>query len=325
VYIQYSFGGKYIKCNINIKQGDLIMKKVSFSIILTILFLTPSYLIKAENSYNTIMKQDLLALMLAYPEHVTDVQKDSNDKVYLIMKSGKKILYDDKRQKKFEEKLNNPDLQDMLEQNYPLDSITKLMDRNFDPGRARVYELIREVYGPSRQQVEKNLTIINTGYGSFQFNKQNKAAESLKAAFTELRAMAQTNKKISAFLAPCSGTYNYRVIAGTGRLSPHSFGTAIDLARDSRDYWKWATREQGEKRLLSYSKEVVEVFEKHKFVWGGKWGHFDILHFEYRPEIILKARYFGHRTEDNNSWYFGAPCEESIVKNCIEKIENALK
>jgi hypothetical protein len=301
------------------------MKKGIFLMMLVGLLLSSSFLVKAEDSYNITMKQDLLALMMAYPEHVSRVQKDSNDKVYLVMKSGKKILYDDKRIKKFEEKLSNPDLQDMLEQAYPLESVTKLMDKNFDPGRARVYELIREVYGASRQQVEKNLTMVHTGYGSFQFNKQGKAAESLKAAFAELSAMAQTNKKISAFLAPCSGTYNYRVIAGTGRLSPHSFGTAIDLARDSRDYWKWATPEQGEKRLLSYSKEVVEVFEKHNFVWGGKWGHFDILHFEYRPEIILKAKYFAHRYEGDKPWYYGAPAEEAVTKSYIEMIETSLK
>jgi hypothetical protein len=301
------------------------MKKIFFYIVLSITFLIPNYFIKAEDSYSTIMKQDILSLMLAYPEYVNGVHKDESGRVYLVMKSGAKILYDDKKVKNLEEKLNNPDLQDMLEQKYPLEAVTKLMDKNFDPGRARVYQLLREVYGSSRQQVEKNLVIVNTGYGSFQFNKQNKAAEELKAAFAELRAMAQTNKRISAFLAPCSGTYNYRVIAGTGRLSPHSFGTAIDLSRDRRDYWKWASPEQGEKRLLSYSKEVVEVFERHNFVWGGKWGHFDILHFEYRPEIVLKARYFGREQENNKPWYYGTPTEDEKTKNLIQIIDNVLK
>ena len=35
---------------------------------------------------------------------------------------------------------------------------------------------------------------------------------------------------------------------------------------------------------------VVEVFEKHGFIWGGKWYHYDTMHFEYRPEIIALAR-----------------------------------
>ncbi|AGK96135.1 M15 family metallopeptidase [Clostridium pasteurianum] len=278
-----------------------------------------------EPNYDLTMKQDLLILMMAYPEYVDNITRDSNNNVYLVVKSAKKILYDDKKTKSFEEKLNNPDLQDMLEQIYPLEPVTKLMDKNFDPGRSRVYGLTETVYGASRQQIEKNLTMVHTGYGSFQFNKNNKASEALNNSFKELRGMTNENKKIAAFLAHCSGTYNYRIIAGTGRLSPHAFGTAIDLASDRRDYWKWASREQGEKRLLSYSKEVVEVFEKNNFVWGGKWGHFDILHFEYRPEIILKARYFGKNQESDKLWYNGVPVEQENVKNFIEKIENALK
>jgi peptide methionine sulfoxide reductase MsrA len=35
--------------------------------------------------------------------------------------------------------------------------------------------------------------------------------------------------------------------------------------------------------------EIVEIFEKHGFIWGGKWYHYDTMHFEYRPEIILSA------------------------------------
>jgi hypothetical protein len=30
----------------------------------------------------------------------------------------------------------------------------------------------------------------------------------------------------------------------------------------------------------------VEIFERHGFIWGGKWGHFDTMHFEYRPEFF---------------------------------------
>ena len=36
--------------------------------------------------------------------------------------------------------------------------------------------------------------------------------------------------------------------------------------------------------------EIVEVFEKHGFVWDGKWYHFDTMHFEYRPEIIAASQ-----------------------------------
>jgi hypothetical protein len=30
----------------------------------------------------------------------------------------------------------------------------------------------------------------------------------------------------------------------------------------------------------------VEIFERHGFIWGGKWFHYDTMHFEYRPEML---------------------------------------
>jgi hypothetical protein len=38
----------------------------------------------------------------------------------------------------------------------------------------------------------------------------------------------------------------------------------------------------------NYPQEIVELFEKHGFIWGGKWSHFDLMHFEYRPEMLKK-------------------------------------
>jgi hypothetical protein len=35
--------------------------------------------------------------------------------------------------------------------------------------------------------------------------------------------------------------------------------------------------------------EIVLTFERHGFIWGGKWGHFDTMHFEYRPELLQAA------------------------------------
>jgi hypothetical protein len=32
--------------------------------------------------------------------------------------------------------------------------------------------------------------------------------------------------------------------------------------------------------------EVVEPFEAEGFIWGGKWYHYDTMHFEYRPELF---------------------------------------
>jgi hypothetical protein len=314
---------------------NFIMKKNQVLMLVMILFLsvanitiTPAANIifteQNTNIYNITMKQDLLCLLLAYPEYITNVV-ENNGFVYLVMKSGKKIVYDDKKNKNPNEILVNPDLQDTLEQLYPMSPIKSIMKKDFDPGRARSYGLLTEVYGSSRKAIESKLTKVKVGYTNYQFNISNKAASSLQATMNEVLTLSQSNQNVRKCFLPCSGTFNYRVISGTSRLSPHAFGIAIDLASDKRDYWKWASKEAGEKRLASYSSDLVKIFENNGFVWGGKWSHFDILHFEYRPEIILKARFFSNSINLKKFWYEGAPIKETDVKNALEKINALIK
>lgn len=300
------------------------MKKISGFLILLLLTMNIGVSVaKAdERDYEVTMKQDLLVMKLAYPEYVKTVEKNG-DKVYLIMKSGKKILYDDKIKKTHEEKLANGDLQDVLEQIYPLEMNSEIMDREFDPGRSRSYEIFSEVYGGSQKAIQANLINLKVGY-TYQFNSKNNANVALENALKEILPLAKTRGDIGSILYPASGTFNYRVISGTGRLSPHSYGIAIDLKSDKRDYWKWSSVKEGQTRLLQYPKELVEAFEKNNFVWGGKWGHFDILHFEYRPEIILKAKYFGKLSTNKEEWYKDIPIGED-EKQYIEIINEVIK
>lgn len=305
------------------------MKKIIAVIILLSLFIPEQCKamtsIERENIYNVTMKQDLLCLFMAYPEYIADIETDADGRVYVVMKSGRKLLYDDKRQKSPAEKLSNPDLQDMLEQIYPLSPAGSVMKENFDPGRCRVYGLFSEVYGSSKKSIESNLVNLNLGYSNYRFNSSNKAAESFKAAMNELIPLAKNNSTIRNCLFPCSGTYNYRIIAGTNQLSPHSYGIAIDMAVNKKDYWRWASKADGDKRLSSYPSEISEVFEKNNFIWGGKWSHFDIMHFEYRPEIILKARYFSNKQNTDKPWYEGIPLNDTVIRNSVDKINKALK
>ena len=273
--------------------------------------------------YKTSMKQDLLILMIAYPEYITDILCE-NDNIYIVMKSGKKFIYDDKKNKTPEEKLNNPDLQDMMEEMYPLTKSNEIMPKDFNPGRIRHYGLLNEVYGNSQSAIEKNLCTLKYGYTNYQFNSKNGANIALENTMKELVPLSKEDNKIAAILYPASGTYNYRLISGTGRLSPHAYGITIDLKSDKRDYWKWSPVEKGKSRLLEYPDELVSAFENHNFVWGGKWGYFDILHFEYRPEIILKAKYFSDYNNDEQ-WFKGTPSEDNYVKECIELIESKIQ
>lgn len=241
---------------------------------------------------NNEIKKNLFSIIKGYSDYISSIEKNEKGEIFIITNNNTRIIYDDLKEKSINEKFANPDLEDLFFENYPLNPITKVMDLNKDPGRLRNYKLLNSVYGNDKREIEKNLTTISTNYGNIIFNKCNNAAENLKKALDEIWSISREDTKINSFVTPISGTYNYRVIQDTGMLSPHSYGIAIDLNRNDADYWKWVSKEKGDSRIASYPKAIVECFEKYGFVWGGKWSHFDILHFEYKPEIIIKEKYF---------------------------------
>jgi hypothetical protein len=94
-----------------------------------------------------------------------------------------------------------------------------------------------------------------------------------------------------------TGSWLWREIAGTKSRSYHAYGAAIDLvpSRSGSKAWYWlSARDSGlpwyelpyDKRS-SVPASVVSAFERHGFVWGGKWRFWDMVHFEYRPEILI--------------------------------------
>lgn len=302
------------------------MKKISIFLVTAVIIFNLPFAVKAEtdnNNYKVTMKQDILCLMMAYPENINDVVIDGNQNVYVVMNSGRKILYDDKINKNSEQKFQNPDLQDIMEEIYPLETTTKLMAIDQNPGRCRSYDILNEVYGNNRSLIEHNLKNTNLIYRNLQFNSQNRASDSLHEVFKEITAI-KDKANVYSSVFPLNGTYNYRLISGTNKLSPHAYGIAIDLNRDRRDYWKWASRDEGQRRLDVYPIDVVNVFQNHYFIWGGKWGHFDTLHFEYRPEIIMKAKYFGTWTK-GKKWNEGIKNDDSKVDGFTKKIDSVIQ
>lgn len=270
---------------------------------------------------DVLIKLDILSLMAAYPEHITNVEKTDNA-IYVVLKSGKKIIYHDSNTMRG---IENPYIKYMLSDKYPLDNIDKLQE--YDPGRARIYTLLSEVYGGTQESIVRNLLSVNLGGRNYYFNAKNNAAKNLKSAFMEVLSLTQKYSSISSRLYPLGGTYNYRLIAGTGRLSAHSYGIAIDLVVDNREYWKWNTAEGGLERIFNYPQIITEVFEKYGFIWGGKWKHFDLMHYEYRPEIILNAQFTKKIPNTNEPWYKYAVQEwekserEGILDAYIEMLD----
>ena len=89
--------------------------------------------------------------------------------------------------------------------------------------------------------------------------------------------------KLTKFAFPSAGTFNCRTVKDTGVRSMHAWGAAIDLNTQIADYWLWNPKNPYRNRIPA---DIVDIFEKHGFIWGGKWAHFDTMHFEYRPELL---------------------------------------
>jgi hypothetical protein len=229
------------------------------------------------------------ALIAAYPDHLASA--DGKD---LIWKDGTRMpLSDGRVGKTFDQLLNEPDIDDQFAIPYPLGIKLKRPALNEDPGRIRYEPLFRKMYGHCREgQVVGKLKSVrwlaSRNGGRVMATTINGVADKLAAVSHELEKLPA---EMLRYMVPSSGTHNCRTIAGTRRLSVHSFGAAIDINAKLSNYWRWTKPKGG---VIAWRNRIplaiVEVFERHGFIWGGKWYHYDTMHFEYRPELIALAK-----------------------------------
>jgi hypothetical protein len=76
---------------------------------------------------------------------------------WLELPEGARIRWDDRRAKSAEERLDAPDLEDMLAPPYPIGPIAKVTLVDHDPGRARVEKLFEATYGATEKAVRSAL------------------------------------------------------------------------------------------------------------------------------------------------------------------------
>jgi hypothetical protein len=240
---------------------------------------------------NAGLRDNLRALLTGYAGYCQGLALADHNHLYLIMKDNVRILYDDGKVKSFEEKLDHPDLEDMLSQVYPAGDFTEYKT-DYDPGRIRVNAFFTSVYGGTSKQVQANLTTVNFCGQKVEFNARNGAAAALGRVGENLAALIKSKPELRKYVFPLGGSVNWRSIAGTSRLSPHSWGIAFDLNPRCGAYWRWQkspTPASILKLRQSYPQEIVKIFEAQGFIWGGKWSHYDLMHFEYRPELLVKT------------------------------------
>ena len=236
------------------------------------LFLLLSWLLRAPNPFE-----------VSYAAYIQEVRDNK-----VIFKTGKVLVYDDKKEKNSQTLLETPDVEDQLFYTYNQAE----SDKNTDAGRIRNDAFFKEIYGENAEKVRQNLTtviwcpsIVNQ---KLQFSKINGANLALEKVSTEL----DKHPEWKQYLSNIGGTFNWRVISGTARLSAHSFGITIDINTTYSNYWQWDCGCKNEDVELGYKNRIpmgiVEIFEKHGFIWGGRWKHYDTMHFEYRPEFFVK-------------------------------------
>ncbi len=273
--------------------------------------------------YRAMMKRDLLVLLTAYPDLFSGIEaRDSQ--VWLVTRAGGRLLYDDRKVKTYAERQSSADLQDSLEQIYPLRTVTTLMPANFDPGRFRCYPLFNALYGSSESARYAKLIRVPFGTQNLLFSSAAGGAASLGTAARRVADLVAAQPAVGTYAYPSSGTWNSRNIAGTTLLSAHGYGIAIDLHANADDYWINATAKAGAARLAGYPAELTRCLEDNGFIWGGKWNHFDIMHYEYRPEIILKARWFPGAVDLSRPWQQGADTGSAAVAANITLIDSKL-
>jgi len=242
---------------------------------------------RAQNSYGAPpadIGDRLAGLVRAYPDAIAAV-----DGEFLVLRNGTKLRISDGRtDKSFDELLEKPDVDDMFYAAYPAGTPPRQPGKNVDPGRVRFEPLFVAMYGDCKKnEVARRMRAVewlprHQG-GKVMITTANGVDKALDAVSRELDGQPESLIK---YLKPTAGTYNCRSIAGSTARSMHAYAAAIDVNTAFSDYWRWSPHPAEPAWKNRVPVEIVRVFERHGFVWGGYWYHFDTMHFEYRPELL---------------------------------------
>ncbi len=214
------------------------------------------------------------------------------DEKSITLKNGISLPYHTNSLKDtWDQKINNADLSTQLTQPYKTGKIDQNPPYLFDPGRLRYQPFFEALYGKTKKEIENNLVQIE-----WPTSKENVKLLVNKIGNVD-KKLFMIGQEIS--LLPLEEriwgdhptTYYFRTIKDTNRLSMHSFGIAIDISPAKGKYWKNEAKDEltkiGYENTMPLS--IIKIFEKYGFIWGGRWYHYDTMHFEYRPELLAKS------------------------------------
>ena len=228
--------------------------------------------------------QDAAArLVQAYPTVLERV-----DGSVLVWKDATRMPLTHSGARTYSARLDHPGLLDQLKIQYPACAPLGAAALNTDPGRVRYEPLFLKMYGASAAEVHKKLETVKWFGQRVSVTSVNGAAASLRQVAQEI----SSHPELLRYAQPSAGAFLWRKVASTARQSLHSFGAAIDVNTSLSDYWQWRGFKEGQPGI-SYRNRMplglVKIFERHGWIWGGRWYHYDTMHFEYRPELTGKT------------------------------------
>jgi len=197
-------------------------------------------------------------------------------------------------------------------ESYPPQYIENLRSRGSSEARLERRDVNRAfmgiLYGGlERKEIESRL--VRVEFLGYKVTIHREIAEPLRKVDAEIRKWSGARDFISS-IGSIDG-YSWRQIAGTQRMSYHSWGLAVDIQPKRLGgkaiYWMWEMERNKDWMLVPLEsrwnppRQVIEAFEKEGFIWGGKWPVYDNMHFEYRPELHEFSRLMAAESAAGNN------------------------
>jgi hypothetical protein len=233
------------------------------------------------------------ALLQAYGDFIESVEFEGGEMVLIIR--GKRLYYAGGRMLS-EAHRNQASSFDPIFYPYHTGPITELPEASCYPVK-RSSDFLDALVGSSEMEIRAScLWVPFLGRKAFVHRM---AAGPLKMVEARILREARTSRPVAQYIENIRMLFSLsrRRVSGTSNMSYHGYGLAIDIIPKGyggkQVYWRWSSAiDPGWDRIPLEKRwhpplEVIEAFEENGFVWGGKWYHFDGVHFEYRPEIIL--------------------------------------
>ena len=230
---------------------------------------------------------DFYCLRRAYPQ-ITGMVADTQGQ-WLVFADGRRVLYaaaPGQQTASGQESEWVVSVRVSMAEPYPLEPERPETPLGVSPGRRRSYDLLQTLYGASPKAVGSHL--VQARLNGQHLHLSPAAAQAMNRADAILAPQVAQEPRLKTLLK-MDGGFAWRRIAGENRLSPHAFGIAFDISPGIATYWRWS-KLRPHPLQKSYPASIVAAFENEGFIWGGKWHEYDLMHFEYRPEIICKAR-----------------------------------